>query len=148
MSLFFHMQVQKIVICCLKGHLMQSQKNPKTTKPKHKPPQKSKTYLCQNLCTYYCYIIVIMQYVRWLTWSIWKMAHFSLQFFGLFSTFNSVLSRFSSTVCFNSQFVGFLLLVWVFLIATRGNNVFRTGKSESEAKTLAVWSRGRCHAWN
>lgn len=73
------------------------------------------------------------------------MAHSSLKFFGLF---NSVLSRFSSTVCFNSQFVGFLLLVWVFLVATGENNVFRTGKSESKAKSLAGWSRGRCHAWN
>ena len=89
-----------------------------------------------------------MQHRRWLTLSIWKMAHFFLQFFSLFSTFNGALSRFSSTVCFNSPFVGFLLLVWVFHIATGENNVFRTGKSESKAKTLAGWSRGRCHAWN
>lgn len=66
---------------------------------------------------------------------------FSAIFFCLLSTFNSVLFRFSSTVCFNSQFVGFLLLAWVFLIATGENNVFRTGKSESEAKTLVGWDR-------
>lgn len=66
-----------------------------------------------------------------------KDGTFSSAIFGLFSTCNSALSRFSSTVCFNSQFAGFLLLVWVLLIATGENNVFRTGKSESKAKTLA-----------
>lgn len=60
-------------------------------------------------------------YLRWLEWSIWKLAHFSWKFFCLFRTLSSILCRFSSTVCLNSQFAGFLLLMGVFLIATGKN---------------------------
>lgn len=73
----------------------------------------------------------------------WNTGHFSLQFFYLFSSFNSVLSRFSSTVCFTTQFAGFLLLLRVFLIANRREQCLQNWEKRYQSQQTSRAMQGQ-----